>query len=424
MGFYTEPAFFILLAVVVAIAAVLGIAEKPLRKYGLAASVVMLALLFSESIPSLVFLLCYLVFSFALEKAVERLFCDPQRGGRDESRPYGEEGNALEQAADGSADVGTSPTARITLYRVALAAQIAPLFVYKVCVLFDPGFLGFIGISYITFKAVQVLIEVRDGLIERLSPWHYLYFLVFFPTFTSGPIMRSRPFEKDLNARLSRDGYLELLYRGAGWFVLGALYKYVGASLASWLMWFGPAAIGGATTGAYVAAQLVYGFAYGLYLFFDFAGYSHMAVGAGFALGVEVPRNFRAPFLAVDIKDFWDRWHITLSHWLRDYVFMRFTAAALERQWFKSTLTAACIGFVINMVLMGCWHGLTVEYLVYGLYHGVLLAACEAFQRKSPFYKKHRKDKWFRMCSWAVTMVAVFYGFALFGGQAFHPIAV
>jgi len=393
MGFYTEPAFFILLAVVVAVAAVLGIAEKPLHKYGLVASVAMLALLFSESIPSLVFLLCYLALSFGLEQYVERLFQN--------DAPH-----------------------KVAKYRVVLAAQIAPLFVYKVGVLFDPGFLGFIGISYITFKAVQVLIEVRDGLVSRISPWHYLYFLVFFPTFTSGPIMRSRPFEKDLNARLSRDGYLELLYRGAGWFVLGALYKYVGASLASWLMWFGPAAIGGATTGAYVAAQLVYGFAYGLYLFFDFAGYSHMAVGAGFALGIEVPRNFRAPFLAVDIKDFWDRWHITLSHWLRDYVFMRFTAAALEHQWFKSTLTAACIGFVINMVLMGCWHGLTVEYLVYGLYHGVLLAVCEAFQRKSSFYKKHRKEKWFRACSWAVTMVAVFYGFALFGGQAFHPVVV
>ena len=393
MGFYTEPAFFILLAVVVAIAVVLGIAEKPLHKYGLAASVVMLALLFSESLPSLVFLLAYLVYSFALVKVVEGLFKrqDPHA---------------------------------VAKYRVCLAAQIAPLFVYKVGVLFDPGFLGFIGISYITFKAVQVLIEVRDGLIESVKPWHYLYFLVFFPTFTSGPIMRSRAFEKDLNTRLSRDGYLQLLYRGAGWFMLGALYKYVGASLASWLMWFGPAAIGGATTGAYVAAQIVYGFAYGLYLFFDFAGYSHMAVGAGFALGIEVPRNFRAPFLAVDIKDFWDRWHITLSHWLRDFVFMRFTSAALDHEWFKTTLTSACIAFIINMVLMGCWHGLTVEYLVYGLYHGVLLAACEAFQRKSGFYKKHRKQRWFRICSWAITMVAVFYGFALFGGQAFHPIAV
>ena len=396
MGFYTEPAFFVLLAIGVVVAVVLGVLEKPLHKYGLAFSLVMLALLFSESVPSLVFLVGFLALSFGLERYVEHLFLGPD-----------------------------APKAHaVGKYRVALALQIAPLAVYKVGVLFDPSFLGFVGISYITFKTVQVLVEVRDGLVKHVSFWHYLYFLVFFPTFTSGPIMRSRPFEKDLDRTLTRDAYLELLYRGAGWFLLGALYKFVGSALASWLMWFAPAAIGGDTAGSYALAQIAYGFAYGLNLFFDFAGYSHMAVGAGMALGIEVPRNFRAPFVAVDIKDFWNRWHITLSFWLRDFVFMRFTSAALERSWFKSSLTTACVAFIVNMVIMGCWHGLTVEYLIYGLYHGVLLALCELFQRKSSLYKKYRKARWFKVVSWAITMLAVFYGFALFGGQAFHPIEV
>ncbi|MBQ9043357.1 MAG: D-alanyl-lipoteichoic acid biosynthesis protein DltB [Eggerthellaceae bacterium] len=393
MGFYTEPAFFIATAVVACIAVVLGVLEKPLHKYGLAASVVMLALLFSDSLPSLVFFLAYLVYSFALERFVERLF-------------------------------RTDAPHAVEKYRIALALQIAPLAVYKVGVVFEPTFLGFVGISYITFKAVQVLIEIRDGLIGSIKPWRYLYFLVFFPTFTSGPILRSRAFEKDLDRALPRDGYLELLYRGAGWFILGALYKFVGSALTGWLMWFAPAAIGGATPAAYAAAQVVYALMYGLNLFFDFAGYSHMAVGVGFALGVEVPRNFRAPFLSVDIKDFWNRWHITLSYWLRDFVFMRFTSAALAHEWFKSTVTTACIAYIVNMLVMGFWHGITVDYVLYGLYHGLLLAACELIQRKWGFYKKHKKDRWFRVCSWAVTMVAVFYGFALFSGQALCPIAV
>ena len=68
--------------------------------------------------------------------------------------------------------------------------------------------------------------------------------------------------------------------------------------------------------------------------------------------------------------------------------------------------------------------GITVDFVAYGLYHGLLLAACELIQRKWGFYKKHKKDRWFRICSWAVTMIAVFYGFALFSGQALHPIAV
>ena len=393
MGFYTEPAFFIAAAVVACIAIVLGVLEKPLHKYGLVASAVMLALLFSESLASLVFFLVYLAYSLALEKYVERLF-------------------------------RTGDAHAVAKYRVALALQIAPLAVYKVGVVFDPTFLGFIGISYITFKAVQVLIELRDGLIESMRPWHYLYFLLFFPTFTSGPILRSRAFQKDLDRALARDEYLELLYRGAGWFILGALYKFVGSALTGWLMWFAPAALSGSTPAAFACMQVVYALMYGLNLFFDFAGYSHMAVGLGFALGIEVPRNFRAPFLSVDIKDFWNRWHITLSYWLRDFVFMRFTTASFEHKWFKSTLTTACVAYIVNMLVMGFWHGITVDYVLYGLYHGVLLALCELVQRKSKFYKKHKKERWFRVCSWAITMVAVFYGFALFSGQALNPISL
>ena len=389
MSFYTEPAFFLLLMPLAGIAVLLGVLEKPLGKYGCAASVVMLLLLFSRSLAGLAFFAGYLVYSFALFRFVTGLF----RG--DHPR-------------------------RVALYRVALALQVAPLAVYKVGVLVAPDFLGFIGISYITFKTVQVLIETRDGLIEDMSAFAYLYFLVFFPTFTSGPILRSRKFAQDLEAVRTRDEYLELLYRGAGWFILGALYKFIGAPLGQWAMWFLPNVIGTDTLGAAIGANVVYALGYTLYLFFDFAGYSHMAVGLGFAFGIEVPRNFRAPFLAIDIKDFWNRWHISLSIWLRDFVFMRFTAASFERGWFASPVTTACIGYVINMTLMGIWHGLTVDYLVYGIYHGLLLAGCELIQRKWGFYKKHKRDRVFKVCSWAVTMVAVIFGLALFSGQVLH----
>ena len=78
----------------------------------------------------------------------------------------------------------------------------------------------------------------------------------------------------------------------------------------------------------------------------------------------------------------------------------------------------------INLTPKGWPEYIPNDYLVYGIYHGVLLSTCEVFQRKSSFYKKHRKDRWFRVCSWAITMLAVFYGFALFGGQALHPIVM
>lgn len=393
MGFFTEPAFFIALIPVIGIACVLGIREKPLAPWGFICSLLFLGALFARTPQSLIYLLCYLAGSVALMMWIQRQFTQ------------------------------NAPKA-VLCYRIALALQIAPLVIYKIGIVFMPGFLGFIGISYITFKAVQVLIEIRDGLIKDFKVIDYLYFLVFFPTFTSGPILRSRRFSADIAQTLAKHEYLTMLYRGIGWLILGALYKFIGAACASWLMWFAPSAIGTSSTLTFVLTQIVYAFAYGLYMFFDFAGYSHMAMGVGYALGIDVPRNFKAPFAALDIKDFWNRWHISLSTWLRDFVFMRFSGWAMRNKIFKSRLTVANLGFILNMTLMGVWHGISLANITYGIYHGLLLAACETYQKKSKFYKAHRKQTWFKLMTWAITMIAVFFGLAFFSGQVFNPIYV
>ena len=369
---------------IAAIACVLGVLQKPLWRYSLVASVLMLFLLFFRTPGTLAYAAVYMAVSVVLYRLV--------------LKPDG----ALQSNA---------------VYRIALAMQLLPLVAYKVGVLVTPDFPGFLGISYITFKAVQVLVEVHDGLIEDMTVLEYVGFLCFFPTFTSGPILRSRAFVDDVRTPLTRDGYLDRLYRGLGWFVIGAMYKFVVAALAQWAMWVVPAA---APNGALGWLGSVVG--YGIYLFFDFAGYSNMAMGLGLVLGIEVPRNFRAPFVATDIKEFWDRWHISLSTWLRDFVFMRFSQYALGRKLFKSRNTCACVGFMLNMTLMGAWHGITPDYLVYGVYHGLLLAGFHLIQKKWKFYKKHRRDTWFKVASWAVTMVAVFFGFALFGGYVVSPL--
>ncbi|MBO7673846.1 MAG: D-alanyl-lipoteichoic acid biosynthesis protein DltB [Atopobiaceae bacterium] len=386
MDYYVEPAFFVLCLPIALVAIVLGMRERPLGRFNLVASVGMLLLLFFRSVPTLLYVCAYLVVSTLLYLWVRSLFAkkDPHALG---------------------------------CYRVALALQIAPLAVYKVGVLFMPDFPGFLGISYITFKTVQVLIEVRDGLIDDMTTLEYVSFLCFFPPFTSGPIMRSRQFVQDVRTPLSRDAYLNRLYRGLGWFVLGVFYKFVCSALAQWALWMAPNAIAMAPL-AWVA-QVV---CFGLDLFFDFAGYSNMAMGLGLVMGMEVPQNFRAPFVAKDIKEFWDRWHISLSTWLRDFVFMRFSQFAIRRKLFKSRLTTACVGFMVNMFLMGVWHGVTVDYVAYGLYHGIMLAACHYLQKKWKFYKKHRRERWFGVASWALTMVVVFFGFALFGGYVVSPL--
>jgi membrane protein involved in D-alanine export len=126
----------------------------------------------------------------------------------------------------------------------------------------------------------------------------------------------------------------------------------------------------------------------------------------------------------VDIKDFWNRWHITLSWWLRDFVFMRFTRHAIRHHWFSSRITPACLGYVLNMALMGAWHGLTASYVVYGLYHGVLLAVTEIYQKRSAFHKRNQGRRWYRLVSWAITINAVFFGFAIFSGQVLGALGL
>ena len=116
---------------------------------------------------------------------------------------------------------------------MCLAATIAPLVVYKISGLLDSSLLGFIGISYVTFKAVQVIIEIRDGLITKMAFSDFLYFISFFPVLTSGPIDRSRRFMEDANKRYSKSEYADLLSRGILLLLIGAVYQMVIATVCS-----------------------------------------------------------------------------------------------------------------------------------------------------------------------------------------------
>ncbi len=98
---------------------------------------------------------------------------------------------------------------------------------------------------------------------------------------------------------------------------------------------------------------IAYMYIYGLNLFFDFAGYSMFAVATGYVMGIEVPMNFNLPFLSRNLKEFWNRWHMTLSFWFRDFVFMRLVFLMMKKKWFKSRVTTSNVAYIINMLIMG-----------------------------------------------------------------------
>ncbi|QWT17904.1 D-alanyl-lipoteichoic acid biosynthesis protein DltB [Collinsella sp. zg1085] len=388
MAFYTSPSFFIAVALGIIPAACLGLSERRIAPYGMVASVFMLACLFAQSLQAFASFMLFLIISVTSIQLLLRMW-------KRDNKPLG-------------------------VYRFCLALCLMPLVVYKVSAAAGPSLLGFIGISYLTFKTIQVLIEIRDGLITEMSFVDTIYFLIFFPTITSGPIDRSRRFLSDVHTPLKRAEYAELLSRGIMLILLGAVMQLVIASVLSNFNMVAPDA-GLLNVGnlglPHGTRALFRSYVYGLYLFFDFAGYSYMAMGVSYCFGIRTPKNFQAPFLAQDMKDFWNRWHITLSFWLRDFVFMRFVRHATKARWFKKRMHTAMMGYILNMGLMGAWHGLSVDYLAYGIYHGILLAVTELYQKKSKFYKRNHKKGWYRLLSWFITLNLVLAGFAIFSGQ-------
>lgn len=378
MTLFQDAMFFLCLLILLIPGFFLGLFGKKRSWYVLAVSVIFDFLAIGRDVRQIVFFLIYLLWETLLVLVYMRI---REKNGR-QGKPYA----------------------------AALLLSIAPLVLNKISGLAGWQLFQILGISYLTFKSAQVVIEIYDGVIKEVKALDFLGFLLFFPGILSGPIDRSRRFLTDLHEKPGREAYMELVGDGLEKFALGVLYKFVLAAICYQGVGFFADSYG-------FLAQVGYAYCYGVYMFFDFAGYSLMAVGVSYILGIRTPDNFRKPFLALDIKDFWDRWHITLSYWFRDFLFTRFVMQSMRHKWFSDRLKTACAGFIVDMFVMGIWHGLTPYYILYGLYHGVLLALTEVYQKKSGFYKKNKKKRWYKCLSWAVTMQLVMFGFLLFSGH-------
>ena len=302
-----------------------------------------------------------------------------------------------------------------TKYPIIFFASLL-LIAAKTVVIWKVSIFGFLGISYMTFKVLQIIFETYDGVIkEPINIFDYLQFLLFFPTISSGPIDRSRRFVEDIHQTIPREEYVELLGTGLFRLLLGLVYKVVLSGLLYLAMNHIP-------NRGLLFTTISYMYLYTFYLFFDFAGYSLMAVGVSNIMGIQTPMNFNKPFLSIDIKDFWNRWHISLSTWLRDFIFSRIVMKSMRHKWFKTRLTTAMVAYMLNMIFMGFWHGLSWSYIIYGVYHGVLMAGFEWYQKKSKFYKKYKQKTAYKVVSWFVTMHLVMIGLLIFSEKPYEFI--
>jgi membrane protein involved in D-alanine export len=293
-----------------------------------------------------------------------------------------------------------------------ILALLAPLLVCRFTPFFAKGVIvGFLGISYVTFRSLDVLFGLSDGLIASLDAVQLFAFLFFFPPLSSGPIDRYRRFGKDWLATADRSRLLPDLDNATRHIFRGFFYKFILASLIK-EHWLDPAA---AQSGA--LGMVSYMYAYSAFLFFDFAGYSAFAVGVSHVFGIATPENFDKPFLARNIRDFWTRWHMSLSFWFRDHVYMRFVLAAAKGKWFSSTHMASHVGYVVTFGLMGLWHGLAPNFLIYGLYHAALLVGYDIFKRWNQAKRWIGDGPIARGFSIFLTGQAVCFGFLIFSGH-------
>lgn len=220
-----------------------------------------------------------------------------------------------------------------------------------------------IGISFYTFHTISYIVDVSAGRVKATRNFfEYLAYVSLFSQLVAGPIIRFREIEDDLE-RIDGPPREDHMARGLGFFVTGLIKKSVIAdSIASWI---GP--ILGlpqslSVTGAWMAAL---GYAFQLY--YDFSGYSDMAIGLGLMFGLRIPQNFNAPYRAVGISDFWRRWHISLSRWLRDYLYIPLGGN-------RRGEVRTYVNLLVTMLLGGLWHGANWTFVVWGAYHGSLLA--------------------------------------------------
>jgi membrane protein involved in D-alanine export len=276
---------------------------------------------------------------------------------------------------------------------------------------------GFLGMSYMALRVLDVIIALRDGAV-RPAPRvaDLVSYLLFVPTISAGPVDRFRRFTEDLDA-LPRPGraYLDDLEAGVHRIAQGFLYKFIIAYLIH------REALRPLADRPGIGAVIEYMYAYSLYLFFDFAGYSAFAIGVGRFFGIHVPENFNAPFLARNFRDMWNRWHISLSWWLRDHVYMRFVLHATRRKWFGGNHQwAHAAGLLLTMGLMGCWHGLEPRYLVYGLYQGLMLVAYDVAGSWSRRHGIVADGRLARVASVFATVNLFCFGLLIFSGRLFR----
>ena len=259
-----------------------------------------------------------------------------------------------------------------------------------------------LGISFYTFKTISYVVDVYKGKIAPTESWlDYLFYLSFFPALAMGPIVRAREFLPQL--RDNKEPTKQMIYSGFWLVLLGVIKKAV---FADYLAQYSDIAFGSADgySGFELAMAMI---GYTMQIYCDFSGYSDMAIGLGRIMGFDLGINFNFPYRSLNPTEFWKRWHITLSMWLMDYVYIPLggNRKGRLRQYFN---------LVATMLIGGLWHGAAWNYIVWGGVHGVGLIVHKITKKPLDNYLPS-DNKAVKFVSWLLAFIFIVITMTIFG---------
>lgn len=264
-----------------------------------------------------------------------------------------------------------------------------------------------LGISFFTFTQIAYLVDAYRGEAREYNPLHYALFVTYYPHLIAGPVLHHSEMMPQFGKSSIYRFNVEHFTAGCVYFLMGLFKKVV---IADSISAFASPVFGAAAAGATLSAADAWGgaLAYTFQLYFDFSGYSDMAVGLAMMMGVRLPLNFNSPYKATNISDFWRRWHMTLSRFLRDYLYISLGGN-------RRGPARRYVNLFLTMLLGGLWHGAGWTFVIWGALHGFYLIVNHAWQALA----RGRGEGGIlaRAASWLLTFLAVVIGWVFFRAE-------
>ncbi|WP_223262780.1 MBOAT family O-acyltransferase [Sphingobium sp. SCG-1] len=261
-----------------------------------------------------------------------------------------------------------------------------------------------IGISFYTFTQIAFLVDTCQGKVKEFRPVHYALFVTYFPHLIAGPILHHSEMMPQFADPATYRPRLRTMAIGVAFLAMGMAKKVLLADSVSGIADTAFTAAGHGSIG--MAHAWEGALAYTMQIYYDFSGYSDMAVGVSLLFGIQLPFNFDSPYKARNIIEFWRRWHMTLSRFLRDYLYI--ALGGNRRGHFRRY-----VNLFLTMLLGGLWHGAAWTFVIWGALHGIYLIINHGWQKlagRSPIAKSGVAIG----AGWIVTMVAVIVGWVFF----------